>query len=253
MGHEPVLGGRVAELLAPALEQGGVFVDATLGRAGHARLVLEASPRATLVGIDRDPDALEASRAHLAPFGERVVLVRDNFENLAAVLERLGHPQVRGVLLDLGVSSPQLDEAARGFSYRHDGPLDMRMDPSSPLTADDVVNGYALKELESVIRRYGEERFAGRIARSIVDARPIKSTARLADVVKEAVPPPPPHGGHLCEAQLQAFRIEVNRELQALETVLPAASDALEPEGRAAVLSYHSLEDRRVSTRSRTR
>jgi 16S rRNA (cytosine1402-N4)-methyltransferase len=247
MDHEPVLGDRVAEFLAPALEQGGVFVDATLGRAGHARLVLEASPRAQLVGIDRDPQSLEASRSYLAPFGERVVLVRDDFKNLAAVLERLGHASVRGVLLDLGVSSPQLDEAERGFSYRNDGPLDMRMDPTDTISAHDVVNNYDQRELERVIQRGSDERFARRIARAVVAARPIAKTAELAEIVKLAVPAATRRtGGHPAKRTFQAIRIEVNRELDALDAVLPAAFDALEPGGRVAVLAYHSLEDRRV-------
>ncbi len=143
MGHRPVLRDRVVELLLPSLVEGGWIVDATLGRGGHARRILEAAPNAELIGIDRDPQALEASRSHLAPYDGRFVLVRDDFKNLAAVLERLGRPSVRGVLLDLGVSSPQLDAADRGFGYRIDGPLDMRMDPGQRLSARDVVNGYA--------------------------------------------------------------------------------------------------------------
>ena len=166
MEHEPVLPDRVLEFLVPALHGGGVFLDATLGRAGHARLVLDAAPAAQLVGIDRDPASLEESRAHLAPFEGRVRLVRDGFENLQAILERLGDAPLRGVLFDLGVSSPQLDEADRGFGFRSSGPLDMRMDPSQPLSANDVVNKYGERDLERVISRYGEERFARRIARS---------------------------------------------------------------------------------------
>ncbi|MEA2461454.1 MAG: rRNA (cytosine1402-N4)-methyltransferase [Actinomycetota bacterium] len=247
MGHEPVLAAEVVDHLLPALEQGGTFVDATLGRAGHARLILEAAPQAHLIGIDRDAAALEASRAYLAAQEDRFVLVRDDFKNLAAVLERLGHPPLRGVLLDLGVSSPQLDEADRGFSYRHNGPLDMRMDTSQPFSAADVVNGYSEAQLERVIRTFGEERFARRIARRIVAARPIEGTAELADIVKEAIPAATRRtGGHPAKRTFQALRLEVNGELDALTKVLPVALDALEAGGRMAVLSYHSLEDRRV-------
>jgi 16S rRNA (cytosine1402-N4)-methyltransferase len=247
MGHQPVLRDRVVDYLLPALEHGGTVVDATLGRGGHARRILEASPEAFLIGIDRDAEALDASRTNLAPYEGRFVLVRDDFKNLAAVLERLGHASVRGVLLDLGVSSPQLDEAARGFSYRHNGPLDMRMDTSQSLTAADVVNGYSERDLTRVIQSFGEERFARRIARSIAAARPISDTNQLADVVKAAIPAATRRtGGHPAKRTFQALRLEVNGELTALEAALPAAVDALEEGGRIAVLSYHSLEDRRV-------
>jgi 16S rRNA (cytosine1402-N4)-methyltransferase len=245
--HVPVLVERVVELLLPALARPGVVVDATLGRAGHARALLDAAPGATLVGLDRDPDAVEAARAHLAPYGERVRLARGNFKGLAAVLERLGAAQVRGVLFDLGVSSPQLDDGSRGFGYRAPGPLDMRMDPSQRLTADEVVNRYGTTELERVILRFGEERFARRIARAIVAARPVATTDRLAEVVRDAIPAPARRtGGHPARRTFQALRIEVNGELDALEEGLPAAVAALAPGGRLAVISYHSLEDRMV-------
>jgi 16S rRNA (cytosine1402-N4)-methyltransferase len=245
--HEPVLADVVVDLFRPALEGGGVVVDATLGRGGHAARILESFPRARLIGIDRDPDALEAARTNLAPFSDRVRFVRDDFARLASVLERLGAAAVRGVLLDLGVSSPQLDQAHRGFSFRNDGPLDMRMDPDARLTADDVVNTYAEKDLARVIRSFGEERFATRIARRIVRARPIRSTARLAEVVVEAIPAPARRtGGHPARRTFQAIRIEVNRELEALTDVLPASVEALEVGGRLVVISYHSLEDRAV-------
>jgi 16S rRNA (cytosine1402-N4)-methyltransferase len=247
VGHEPVLRERVGEYLLPSLDQGGTVVDATLGRGGHALAILEAAPAARLIGIDRDPEALDASRANLAAYSDRIVLVRDDFKNLATVLERLGIETVRGVLLDLGVSSPQLDEAHRGFSFRHDGPLDMRMDPSQRFSASDVVNGYTESDLERVIRTLGEERFARRVARAIIAARPIQGTARLADIVKEAIPAATRRtGGHPARRTFQALRLEVNGELPALESVLPQAVEALEPGGRLAVLSYHSLEDRRV-------
>lgn len=247
MEHEPVLAEQVLELVVPALEHGGLFVDATLGRAGHARAILEAAPQAQLLGIDRDPDALEASRADLAAFGDRVRLVRDDFQNLAALLERFRAAPVRGVLFDLGVSSPQLDEARRGFGFRSAGPLDMRMDPAQRLSAADVVNAYPERDLARIIRRYGEERFATRIARAIIRSRPIHSTDSLADVVKLAVPAAARRtGGHPARRTFQAIRIEVNRELDALRNALPAAIDALAEGGRVVAISYHSLEDRIV-------
>jgi 16S rRNA (cytosine1402-N4)-methyltransferase len=245
--HEPVLADEVIELLLPALEHGGVVVDATVGRGGHAGRILEEAHQATLVGIDRDPDALVAARSHLTAHSGRVRLARGNFAQLEAVLERFGIASVRGVLLDLGVSSPQLDEAARGLSFRNAGPLDMRMDPGQPLSAGAVVNGYSERDLARVIRLYGEERFAARIARAIVKHRPIDDTTALADVVKEAIPAPARRrGGHPARRTFQAIRIEVNDEIRSLEKVLPAAVNVSEPGGRIVVLSYHSLEDRTV-------
>jgi 16S rRNA (cytosine1402-N4)-methyltransferase len=247
VAHEPVLVDRVVEFIVPSLERGGTYVDATVGQAGHARAVLDAAPKARLVGIDRDPDALEASGAHLAPFADRVRLVRDNFAKLETILERLGIASIRGILLDVGVASSQLDEASRGFSFRLDGPLDMRMDPGAPLSADDVVNRYPRADLERVLRIYGEERFAGRIARAIERARPIEGTVALAEVVKDAIPAATRRtGGHPARRTFQAIRIEVNGEIHALEAVLPPAVDALEQGGRLVAISYHSLEDRAV-------
>jgi 16S rRNA (cytosine1402-N4)-methyltransferase len=245
--HEPVLVAEAVDVLAPALDSGGTFVDATLGRAGHARAVLAAAPRARLVGIDRDPVALEKSRANLGEFTDRTRLVRSDFKEIASVLERLGDEEIRGVLFDLGVSSPQLDDPARGFGFRTEGPLDMRMDPDQRLTAADVVNTYDVPRLTSLIRRYGEERFASRISRSIERARPIENTTELAEIVKEAIPAATRRTGpHPARRTFQAIRIEVNGELSALEDALPAANDALQPGGRLAVISYHSLEDRIV-------
>lgn len=248
MEHRAVLADRVVELLAPSLEQGGILVDATVGGGGHARAVLAAAPSATLVGIDRDPFALAASRAVLEPFRSRTRLVRGNFEDFAALLERLGVSSVAGVLFDLGVSSPQLDDPGRGFSFRADGPLDMRMDPSQPLAAGDIVNGYEESRLAALLGRYGEERFARRIARAIVAARPLSSTSRLAGVVASAVPAAARRTstGHPARRTFQALRIAVNGELDALERALPQSIDALEPGGRLCVLAYHSLEDRFV-------
>lgn len=224
-------------------------MDATLGRGGHARAVLAAAPAAQLVGIDRDPDALAASRTLLAAHEERIRLVRGDFKDIEALLERLGIEEVRGVLFDLGVSSPQLDEAGRGFGYRADGPLDMRMDTDQRLSADDVVNRYPEAELERVIRRFGEERFARRIARAIVASRPVSGTHALAQIVKGAIPAATRRtGGHPARRTFQAIRIEVNDELGALRRALPAAIDRMEPGGRIVAISYHSLEDRIVKT-----
>ncbi|HET7482835.1 MAG TPA: 16S rRNA (cytosine(1402)-N(4))-methyltransferase RsmH [Actinomycetota bacterium] len=247
MEHDPVLARAVVELLEPALRGGGVFVDATLGRAGHARAVLDAAPNAELLGLDRDRVALEESRANLAAYEERVRLVGDDFKNLASVLERLGVTQVRGILFDLGVSSPQLDDPARGFSFRARGPLDMRMDPSAPLSAATVVNEYEEGDLATVLRRYGQERFATRVAHAIVAARPVADTEELAEVVKNAIPAATRRtGGHPARRTFQAIRIEVNDELNALERAVDDAIDAVAVGGRVVALSYHSLEDRIV-------
>lgn len=247
MEHRPVLLEEVVGLLVPVLERGGLFVDATLGRAGHALRILEEAPEARLLAIDRDPVALQESRARLAPYAGRIRLVHGNLADLAALLERFGTAPLRGVLFDLGVSSPQLDDPARGFGFRSGGPLDMRMDPTQELSAARVVNTYAQGELERVIARYGEERFARRIARAVVAARPIETTERLAEVVRGAIPAAARRtGGHPARRTFQAIRIEVNAELSALERGLPAATEALEPGGRVVAISYHSLEDRVV-------
>ena len=224
-----------------------MLVDATLGRAGHAAHLLEAAPLAELIGIDRDEDAVEESLANLAAYSQRVRVARAEFASIPAVLERFGIQKVRGVLFDLGVSSPQLDRAERGFSFRNEGPLDMRMDPSAPVSADTVVNEYSEAELARVIRTFGEERFAGRVARSIVGARPVKTTTELAEIVKQAIPAATRRtGGHPARRTFQAIRIEVNQELAQLSHGLAAAIDVLEPGGRVVVLTYHSLEDRLV-------
>jgi 16S rRNA (cytosine1402-N4)-methyltransferase len=247
MDHDPVLVDRVLDVLLPALDGGGVVVDATIGRGGHASRLLDAAPQIELVGIDRDPEAVDAARARLSAHASRIRIVRDDFARLATVLERLGVATVRGVLFDLGVSSPQLDEAARGFSFRHDGPLDMRMDPSRRISADDVVNHYSERDLARVIRRYGEERWAARIARAIVGRRPLRSTAALAEVVSGAIPAPARRtGGHPARRTFQAIRIEVNDELAELSAALPAALGPMEAGARMVVVSYHSLEDRTV-------
>jgi 16S rRNA (cytosine1402-N4)-methyltransferase len=249
--HVPVLLERCLELLAPALDRADrptVYVDATLGLAGHAEAVLAAHPRTVLIGLDRDTEALAHARARLARYADRIHLVHAVYDEFTEVLERLGHPRVDGVLFDLGVSSLQLDAPDRGFAYAQDAPLDMRMDQSAGTTAEEVVNSYSHGELARVLRVYGEERFAGRIASAILREREqgrLTSSARLAELVRESIPAPARRtGGHPAKRTFQALRIEVNRELAALETALPAALDALSVGGRLVVLSYHSLEDR---------
>jgi 16S rRNA (cytosine1402-N4)-methyltransferase len=248
-GHVPVMLGRVLSLLEPALRgPAPVHVDATLGMGGHACALLEAHPRLRLIGLDRDPAALERSGRRLAPFGDRVRLAHAVYDELPAVLERLGIPRIAGILFDLGVSSPQLDEAERGFAYSYDAPLDMRMDPTRGRTAAEVVNGYSVGELTRVLRDYGEERHARRVALAIVrerEAEPFDSTKRLAEVVRAAIPAATRRtGGNPAKRTFQALRIEVNEELAVWERALPAALDALSVGGRIVVLSYHSLEDR---------
>lgn len=249
--HVPVLLERVVALLAPALaEPGSVLVDGTLGMGGHSEALLERCPRARLVGIDRDPEALELAGRRLAPFGDRVTLVHAVADRLPQVLAGLGLEHVQGVLLDLGVSSLQLDEESRGFAYAHDAPLDMRMDPTEGPTAAEVLNTYPVEELVRVLREYGEERFARRIAAAVVRERerePFARSGRLVDLVRAAVPAPARRtGGNPAKRTFQALRIEVNGELEVLERALPAAVGALAVGGRIVVESYQSLEDRIV-------
>jgi 16S rRNA (cytosine1402-N4)-methyltransferase len=251
--HVPVLLDRCVALLAPALAApGAVVVDCTLGMGGHAEALLRSLPDCRLVGLDRDPEALRRSGARLAPYGGRVSLVHAVYDELPGVLRDLGLARVQGVLFDLGVSSLQLDEAGRGFAYAQDAPLDMRMDPTRGPTAADVVNGYDGKALARVLREYGEERFASRIADAIVRERarePFTSTARLAELVRSAVPAATRRtGGHPAKRTFQALRIEVNDELGVLRRAIPAAIDRLCTGGRLVVLSYQSLEDRIVKT-----
>jgi 16S rRNA (cytosine1402-N4)-methyltransferase len=249
--HVPVLLDRVLALLAPAVaDRPAVVVDATLGLGGHAEALLAAHPQLTLVGLDRDPAALSRSRDRLAGFGPRVHLVHAVYDEMPEVLDGLGLPGVDGILFDLGVSSMQLDVSERGFAYAHDAPLDMRMDPDSELTAETVVNTYPVPELARILREYGEERFALRVAQALDRERrtaPLTSTARLAELVREAIPAATRrHGGHPAKRTFQALRIEVNGELDALRAAMPAALGALRTGGRVVVLSYHSLEDRIV-------
>jgi 16S rRNA (cytosine1402-N4)-methyltransferase len=249
--HVPVLLGRVLELLAPALSApDAVVVDATLGMAGHAEALLAAHPQARLVGIDRDADALALAAVRLQPFVGRTTLVHAVFDQLPRVLAELGLAAVDGVLFDLGVSSLQLDEAERGFSYANDAPLDMRMDRTSGVTAADVVNSYSAAEITRVLRIYGEERFASRIAAAMVRERarqPLVSTSRLAELVRDSIPAAARRtGGNPAKRTFQALRIEVNSELAAVERAVPAAVGAIRVGGRVVVLSYQSLEDRLV-------
>ncbi|WP_442907549.1 16S rRNA (cytosine(1402)-N(4))-methyltransferase RsmH [Kineococcus sp. G2] len=240
---------RCTEVLSPALQRpGAVAVDATLGMGGHAAELLRLHPGLHLVGIDRDPLALELAGSRLEGFGDRVTLVHAVHDELPAVLDDLGLAAVDAVFFDLGVSSFQLDEVERGFSYARDAPLDMRMDPGAPTTAADVLNTYPQAELARVLRVYGEERFAGRIAAAVVRQRaaePFTGSSRLVDLVRENVPAATRRtGGNPAKRTFQALRIEVNDELRVVERALPAAFERLAPDGRLAVLTFHSLEDR---------
>jgi len=254
--HVPVLVGRVTALLAPALaDPGAVLVDATLGRAGHARALLDACPGLLLIGIDADLAAIEAARDLLAPYADRVTLVHARYDQIPAIVRgsqggEHAPARLMGLLFDLGVSSPQLDDPARGFAYARDAPLDMRMDRTAERTAADIVNGYPAAELARVLRDYGEERFARRIADAVVRERvrePITSTQRLSAIVRDAIPAATRRtGGNPAKRTFQALRIEVNDELGTLRRALPAALAVLAVGGRVAVLAYHSLEDRMV-------
>ncbi len=246
--HVPVMQARIVDVLSRSLQRpGAVYVDGTLGLGGHAAAMLRANPQARLVGIDRDTDALEVAEDRLAPFAGRTTFVHAVYDELPAVLDDLGIARVDAILLDLGLSSLQIDRTQRGFAYRVDAPLDMRMDRTDGPTAADIVNSWSAPELARILKWYGEERFADRIARAIVAARPFETSGPLVEVIASAIPAAARHaGGHPAKRTFQALRIEVNRELQALEGVLPAAVDALGLGGQVAVLSYHSLEDRLV-------
>jgi len=249
--HVPVLLERVLELFEPALAApDAVLVDATLGLGGHADALLTAHPALTLVGLDRDPAALARAEERLAHHGDRVHLVHAVYDELPDVLERLGFRKVAGVLMDLGVSSMQLDVAERGFAYSKDAPLDMRMDSTASLTAAEVLNTYPPGELVRILREYGEERFAKRIVDRVVKARtvtPFTTSGRLVELLYEAVPAASRRtGGHPAKRTFQALRIEVNDELAVLRAALPAALAALRVGGRIVVESYQSLEDRLV-------
>lgn len=248
--HAPVMRDEIVDAFEVAPP--GVVLDATLGAGGHAEALLEARRDIRILGLDRDQHALDAARERLTPHGDRVMTHKCRFDELGDAMAAHHVTELSAALFDLGVSSPQLDRAERGFSYRHDGPLDMRMDTDAPWSADDVVNGYEERDLADVIHRYGDERFARRIAAAIVAARPIESTTRLAEVVTAAIPAPARRtGGHPAKRTFQAIRIEVNGELDALPDALDHAIDALVPGGRLAVLAYHSGEDRIAKERIR--
>lgn len=240
--HVPVLRDEVVRALAP--RSGEIFVDCTVGGGGHALALLEAAP-CRVIGLDRDPAALRAARGRCAPYGERFSAIQGSFSSLASVLDHLGIDRVDGVLADLGVSSHQLDTASRGFSLQRSGPIDMRMDPSAPLSASEIVNTYDQRELIEILRTYGEERRARRVAAAIVSGRPWSDTRALARAVAAAV-----GGGgrriHPATRTFQALRIATNSELSELEALLPVAVERLARGGRLAIISFHSLEDRIV-------
>ena len=253
--HVPIMVSEVLALLEPA--RGGIFVDGTLGGGGHAEAVLSAMPETgRLFGIDRDDEALRAAGARLSRFGDRFTAIKGNFFDMKSLLKDYGVEKVDGILLDLGVSSHQLDAAERGFSYKAEAPLDMRMDRSAPLTARTVVNTWSEAELKRIFYEYGEEKFSAKIAARIVERRreqPIETTTELAELIKGAIPAKfrnePQHPARRC---FQAIRIAVNGELDGLHDAIQAAHDLLNPGGRLAILTFHSLEDRIVKNAFRT-
>lgn len=256
--HVPVLKDRCINLLAPGFEaarlrgETPVVIDATLGMGGHSEAMLQRFPDLHLVGIDRDEEALALAGERLKPFEARTDLVHAVYDEIEEVLEDLGLTEVHGILMDLGVSSLQLDERERGFAYSYDAPLDMRMDTSRGQTAADVVNNYPEEELVRIIRKWGEEKFAGRIANRIVAARadkPFATTGELVEQIRSVVPAAAAKsGGHPAKRTFQALRIEVNEELDVLERAVPAAVESIAMGGRVVVMSYHSLEDKIVKS-----
>jgi 16S rRNA (cytosine1402-N4)-methyltransferase len=246
--HEPVMVAEVVALFAPVPP--GVVVDATVGAGGHAKAILEAHPHLRVLGLDRDPEAVAAATETLSEFGDRATVHHAAFDRMVDETEEVrgsSEDQVTGVLFDLGVSSPQLDRADRGFSYRQDGPLDMRMDPSSGPSAADVVNTWSVDELSRIFADNGEGRFAKRVARAVVAARPITTTTQFAEVVRAAIPAATRRtGGHPARRVFQAIRIAVNGELDILADTVPAAIELLAPGGRCVAIAYHSGEDRIV-------
>jgi 16S rRNA (cytosine1402-N4)-methyltransferase len=256
--HVPVLKDRSINLLAPAFERAleagttPLVIDATLGMGGHSEAMLQRFPQLHLIGIDRDTEALDLAGERLQPFRNRIDLVHAVYDEIPDAVADLGFGDVHGVLMDLGVSSLQLDERERGFAYSYDAPLDMRMDTSRGQTAADVVNTYSEDELVRIIRTWGEEKFAGRIANRIVSARtakPFSTTGELVEQIRQVVPAGAARtGGHPAKRTFQALRIEVNEELDVLQRAVPAAVNVLAVGGRAVVLSYHSLEDKIVKS-----
>ena len=246
--HDPVMVREITELFAGVSH--GFVLDATLGGAGHTTAILDAHPGLSVLGLDRDPAALAASRERLAPYGDRVMLQHRRFDDLDAAMLEAGIAEFSGALFDLGVSSHQFDSGERGFSYRHDAPLDMRMDTTEVTTAADVVNQASEIEIAQILREYSDEKFAGRIARAIVSARPIHTTSELADIVASAIPAPARRrGGHPAKRTFQALRISLNKELEILPNAIDSAVRRTSSGGRVAVLSYHSGEDRIIKAR----
>lgn len=246
--HKPVL--LDACIQALNIRPDGIYVDGTLGRAGHSMEIARRLTTGRLICIDRDQAAIDAARVRLAPWLDRVTLVRNNFSELGEILSGAGVSGADGMLFDLGVSSPQLDDASRGFSYMQDAPLDMRMDTSAPLSAYEVVNTWSQEELRRILYEYGEERYAPAIAKAIVRARetaPVNTTLELVEIIRGAMPPAAlREKQHPAKRSFQAIRIAVNGELDALPPMLEAAVDGLNPGGRLAVITFHSLEDRIV-------
>mgnify|MGYP002538375613 FL=1 len=247
-GHVPVLLHECLDALA--IKPDGIYVDGTLGRAGHSLEIVKRLTTGRLIGIDRDETAIAAAQERLADYGDRVTLVHSNFDRIGNILADLHIDGADGMLFDLGVSSPQLDDAERGFSYMHDAPLDMRMDRTAYLTAREVVNSWSYEELRRILFEYGEERYAPAIAKRIVQHReqqPIETTLELVDIIKSAMPPQAlREKQHPAKRSFQAIRIAVNDELGAVETVMKKAVPLLNPGGRLAVITFHSLEDRIV-------
>lgn len=262
-GHVPVMAERMTELLAPAITRndpngaGAVYVDGTLGAGGHTELVARTFPGVSIVGIDRDENALELARERLAPFGDRITYVHLRYDAIAEALAQAGVDAYDAALFDLGVSSMQLDQADRGFAYAVDAPLDMRMNSDDPLTAADVLNTYSHGELARVLSEYGDERFAGKIASAVLrerESEPFTTSARLVELLYKSIPAATRRtGGHPAKRTFQALRIEVNSELASLREALPAALEAMAVGGRLAVMSYQSLEDRIVKREFTTR
>lgn len=253
--HEPVLLKECIDALN--IRPDGIYVDGTLGRAGHSREIARRLTTGLLIGIDRDESAIEAAKEILGEFGGRTVLVKSNFDCIASVLDGLGIEAADGMLFDLGVSSPQLDETERGFSYSSEAPLDMRMDRSESLTAREIVNRWDAGKIKDILFRYGEERWSARIAAAIVrrrEVRPIETTTELAEIIKGAMPASAlREKQHPAKRSFQALRIAVNDELGSIERMLDAAPDRLAGGGRLCVISFHSLEDRLVKQAIRKR
>lgn len=253
-GHKPVLLDECLDALA--IKPDGIYLDGTLGRAGHSLEIVKRLTTGRLIGVDRDETAIAAAEERLAEYADRVTLVHSNFDRVGEILDELGIAGVDGMLFDLGVSSPQLDDAERGFSYMHDAPLDMRMDRTAALSAREVVNEWPYEELRRILFEYGEERYAPVIAKHIVQKReeaPIETTLQLSDIIKGAMPPAAlREKQHPAKRSFQAIRIAVNGELDALPPMLEAAADKLNVGGRLAVISFHSLEDRIIKKTMQT-